>query len=75
MKSSFPLTAFDSRAALDFPDTSKEVIERIEAEVAEWITWKHPAMKKRVISGKRQKQNLGMPTEAEEELVCLELRK
>ena len=37
----FPLTAYDSRAALAFADISKEVMEKIEAEASDWIAWKH----------------------------------
>ena len=75
VKSRFPLTVFDSRATLELPRLKKEAMEKIQAEISEWITWKHPALKMRIISGKRQEQNLGVPTEAGEEVVCLELRK
>jgi len=74
-KSGFPLTVYESHATLEFPDLSKEAIEKIEVEASEWISWKHPVLKKRRISGRRQKQNLGLPTDAVEELVCLEIRK
>ena len=36
-----------SHADFDFTDASNEVMEKIEVEVSEWISWKHPGLKKR----------------------------
>lgn len=71
----FPLTAYNSHASLEFQGINSDAAQKIEAEVAEWIFRKHSLLKKRRIQGKRQKQKLGMPTETEEEVVCIELRK
>jgi len=75
VKSGFVLNTYESHAVLEFPDSSKELIEKIETEASNWISWKHPGLKKRRILGKRQTQNLGLPTDAAEDLVCLEIRK
>ncbi len=71
----FPLTTYESHASIEFLDISNEVSEKIDAEVSEWIFQKHSLLKKRKISGKRQRQNLGMPREVGEEVVCLEIKK
>jgi hypothetical protein len=71
----FSLTAFDTHASLEFPVISNDPVEKIESEVQDWIARKHGALRSRKVSGKRQKQNLGMQTGVEEEVVCLEIRK
>jgi hypothetical protein len=74
-KTSFPITAYGSLAMLEFPNPEKEFMDKAQTEVETWIYDKHRSLRMRKLSGKRQKQNLGMPTEPEEEVICLEIRK
>ena len=71
----FPLTTYESHASLEFIDISNDISDKIDAEVSDWIFQKHSLLKKRKILGKRQKQNLGMPREVGEDVVCLEIKK
>jgi hypothetical protein len=75
VKAGFHLTTYDSYSVLEFPNSSRDSMENIESDAADWLLWKHPALKKRRVTGKRQKQSLGLPVEAAEEFVCLEIRK
>ena len=74
-KTGFAITAYGSLAILEFPDPEKEFMGKVQSEVEAWISDKHRSLRMRKLSGKRQKQNLGMPTEPEEEVICLEIRK
>ena len=73
--SGFPLTALDTYAFLEFNDVSSETITSIESEIQSWISNKHRGLRLRKVRGSRQKQNLGMPTEAASEIAYLEIRK
>ena len=75
VKSGFPLTTFGSIAILEFPDANEELVAKVQSEVESWISDKHRSLRLRKLTGKRQRQNLGMPTQAQEEVVCLEIRK
>ena len=75
VKDGFPLTTYESYAYLEFPDIPNDIADKIDAEVSDWIFQKHSLLKKRKISGKRQKQNLGMPKESADEVVCIEIKK
>jgi len=70
----FLLTAFEYSAMIDLFDSANETIDRTEADISDWIKFKHSTLKKRRLSGKRQKQNLGMPAETME-LVCIEIKR
>jgi hypothetical protein len=74
-KSGFAMTTYGSLAMLEFPHPGKEFMEKVQSEAQAWISDKHRSLRMRKLSGKRQKQNLGMPTEPEEEVICLEIRK
>lgn len=69
------LIVYNSHATLEFQSIPGDAVEKIKAEVADWIFQKHSRLSTRTMTGKRQRQNLGMPTEAAEEAVCLEIRK
>ena len=71
----FPLTALDTYAFLEFPEVSKENADAIESEIQTWISNKHQGLRQRKVRGRRQKQNLGLPTEASTDIVYLEIRK
>ncbi len=71
----FALTAYNSHASLEFAGVSNDTVEKIKAEAADWIFQKHSTLSIRTMTGKRQKQNLGMPTESPEDAICLEIRK
>lgn len=71
----FELTAYNSHANLEFPNVSSDTLEKTMAEASDWIKKKHPNLMQRRVSGKRTKQNLGMPWQEGEEVVCLEIRK
>ena len=75
VKSGFPISAFGSLALMEFPDANQEQIDRVQSEIASWISDKHRSLRLRKLSGKRQAQNLGMPSEAQQEIICLEIRK
>jgi hypothetical protein len=74
VKGGFPITTYGSLAILEFPDVEQELIEKVQTEVENWISDKHRSLRMRKLTGKRQVQNLGMPTQ-EEVLICLEIRK
>ena len=71
----FPLTALDTSAFLEFPELSSETTDIIEKEIQSWISNKHRGLRQRRVRGRRQKQNLGMSTEAATEIVYIEIRK
>ena len=73
--SGFPLTALDIYAFLEFNDVSSETIASIDSEIQSWILNKHRGLRLRKVRGRRQKQNLGMPTESASEITYLEIRK
>jgi hypothetical protein len=75
VRSGFPMTNYGSLAILEFPDANEELIAKVQSEVENWISDKHRSLRLRKLTGKRQQQNLGMPTQAKEEVVCLEIRK
>ena len=75
VKSGTPVLAFEQSALIDIQYLEKEAIDKIIEETSDWIKYKHSTLKKRVASGTRQKQNLGMPTESSEELVCIEIKR
>ncbi len=76
VKTGFPMTTFGTVAILEFPEvTNEELIAKVQSEVESWISDKHRSLRLRKLTGKRQIQNLGMPTRAQEDLVCLEIRK
>ncbi len=75
VKSGFPITSFGSLAFLEFPEATQELIEKVQSEIGSWISDKHRSLRMRKLSGKRQAQNLGMPTEVQQEVICLEIRK
>jgi hypothetical protein len=74
-KGGFAITTFGSLAIIEFPDSGTEFIDKVQSEAQAWISDKHRSLRMRKLSGKRQAQNLGMPTEPEEVVVCLEIRK
>ena len=71
----FILTALDTYAFLEFPEATSETTDVIESEIKSWISNKHRGLRQRKVRGKRQKQNLGMPTDAATDIVYLEIRK
>jgi hypothetical protein len=71
----FTLTALDTYAFLEFPEATSETTDAIESEIQSWISNKHRGLRQRKVSGRRQKQNLGMPAEAATDIVYLEIRK
>jgi hypothetical protein len=75
VKPGFAITAYGSVAIVEFPDSGKEFIDKIESEAQAWISDKHRSLRLRKLTGRRQKQNLGMPTDPGEEVICLEVRK
>ena len=74
-KTGFALTTYGSLATLEFPNPAKEFMDKVQSEAEAWIADKHRSLRMRKLTGNRQKQNLGMPTEPEEEVICLEIRK
>lgn len=71
----FPLTALDTSAFLEFPELSGETIDAIGKEIQSWISNKHRGLRQREVRGRRQKQNLGMPSDAATDIVYIEIRK
>lgn len=71
----FPLTALDIYAFLEFPEVSDETTNSIESEIQSWVSNKHRGLRLRKVRGRRQKQNLGMPTESATDIMYLEIRK
>ena len=71
----FELTAYNSHANLEFPNVSSETLEKTMVEASDWLKKKHPNLMHRRVSGKRTRQNLGIPHNEGEEVVCLEIRK
>jgi hypothetical protein len=74
-KSGFALTTYGSLAILEFSDQGTDFMDKIQSEIQSWISDKHRSLRMRKLTGKRQKQNLGMPTDPEKEVICLEIRK
>jgi len=70
----FILTAFEYRAILDLSDSSNETIDKVDADIADWIKFKHSTLKKRKLSGKRQKQVTDTPPDTQD-LVCIEIKR
>jgi hypothetical protein len=70
----FPLTSFEHHAILDITtaDGDKSV-DAIDADVEDWIMYKHSTLKKRRLPAKRQKQPSSKS--GNEELVCIEIRR
>jgi hypothetical protein len=71
----FSLTALDTYAFLEFAEVSNETTDTIETEIQSWISNKHRGLRQRKVRGRRQKQNLGMPTEASTDIVYIEIWK
>jgi hypothetical protein len=71
----FIITAYGQFATMEFPNSEKGFIDKVESEAGAWIDDKHRSLRLRRLTGKRQKQSLGMPTDQAEEVVCLEIRK
>jgi len=71
----FPATSFEHQAILDLPDITNENVDKIEADVEDWIKFKHSTLKKRRIQGKRQKLGLGISPEQAMDIVCIEIKR
>jgi len=60
---------------MDLPDITDENIDRIEADVEDWIKFKHSTLKKRRLQGRRQKQSSDMAPEIASDIICIEIKR
>ena len=70
------MNSFEYHAVIDLGIVPKEGIDAIDADVADWIKFKHSTLKRRRGPGKRTKPSLAGPSEKSvEELVAIEVKR
>lgn len=71
----FAVNSFEYHATIEFSSVLKEFADIIDADIADWIAYKHSTIKKRRLNGLRKSQSLNIPDQMSEQLVCIELRR
>jgi hypothetical protein len=69
----FAVNSFETHAMIEFSSVLREFADVIDAEIADWIAYKHSTIKKRKLGGVRKRQSLEISDQATEQLVCIEL--
>jgi hypothetical protein len=75
VEENFPITSFEHHAILDVSVGTSEGVDAVDADVNDWITYKHSTLKKRRLSGKRQRQPPINGGKSTEEIVCIEIKR